>query len=109
MLERRAVLGLTDALHAERALLHDALAAHGHVGIELPVQRLRERVLLAIRLAVSEPVEVADLVWAVVRAVARADAAVVDLDVQAVRRVIRRVHRADRLTRRVAAMLTEHR
>ena len=30
-------LGRLDALHAERALLHDADAAHGDVGIELQV------------------------------------------------------------------------
>src|SRR3954468_12738066 len=96
MLERSNVLRLTDALHAERALLHDALAANRHVRVELPVQRLRERVLLAIRLAVTEPVEVANLVRTIVRAVTRADATVVDLDVESVRRVVRRVHRTDR-------------
>src|SRR5690606_6348788 len=39
----------------------------------------------------------------------RADAAVVDLPVQPVRRVVRCVHRADRLARRVAALLAQHR
>src|SRR3954469_24338024 len=107
MLGGREGLRLANPLDAEGALLHDALAAHRDVRIELPVEWLRERVLLAIRLAVPEPVEVADLVRAVVRAVARADAAVVDLDVQSVRRVVRRVDRAHRLARRVAAMLAE--
>src|SRR5512143_3037561 len=109
MLERRAILRFADSLHAEAALLHHALAAHRDVGVELPVERLGERVLFAIRLTIPEPIEVANLVRAVVRAVARADAAVVDLDVQPVGRVVRGVHRTDRLARRVAAVLTEHR
>src|SRR5204862_1240344 len=62
MLERRAILGLADALDAEAALLHHTLAANRDVWIELPVERLRERVLLAIGFAVAEPVEVAKLV-----------------------------------------------
>ena len=109
LLERGAVLGLLDALHAERALLHDAFVAHRDVRVELPVQRLREGVLRARRVAVAEPVVVADLVRAVVGAVARADAAVVDLHVEAVGRVVGRVHRADGLARRVAAVLAHHR
>src|SRR6188768_1102651 len=99
MFERRAILRLTNALHTEAALLHDALRADRDVRVELPVERLGERVLFAIRFAVPEPVEVPNLVRAVVRAVTRADATVVDLDVQAVRRMIRRVHRTDRLAR----------
>src|SRR3712207_6289229 len=109
VLEVGAVLRLADALHAEGALLHDALAAHRDVRVELPVQRLGEGVLTAVRLAEPEPVEVADLVRAVVRAVARADAPVVDLHVQPVGRVVRRVDGAHRLARRVAAVLAEHR
>src|SRR5690606_38014852 len=108
-LRPRPVLGLANALDAEGALLHDALAADGDVRVELPVERLREGVLAALRLAVAEPVEVADLVGAVVGAVARAHAAVVDLDVEPVRRVVGGVHRADRLARCVAAVLAEHR
>src|SRR5438093_2402828 len=109
VLECRAVFGLTNALNAEGALLHYALSAHGDIGIELPVERLGKRILLAVRLTVTEPVEVADLVGAVVRAVARADAAIVDLHVQPIRRVIGGVHRTHGLAGRVAAMLTEHR
>src|SRR5690606_17063714 len=95
------VLGLTDPLHTEGALLHDALLPDRHVRVELPVQRLRP--------LVREPVEVPDLVRAVVRAVARADAPVVDLRVEPLRGVVRRVDRADRLARGVPALLTEHR
>src|SRR5262245_13759457 len=108
MFDRCARFRFADSLHAEAALLHDALSANGDVRIELPVERLWERVLLPIRLAVAKPVEVANLVRAVVRAIPRADAPVVDLHVQAVGRVIRRIDRANRLTRRVAAMLAQH-
>src|SRR5690606_22563015 len=90
------MLRLADALHAEGALLHHPLVAHRHIRVELPVERLLE--------LVRPPVEDADLVRAVVRAVARADAAIVDLTVEPVGRVIRRVDRAHRLARRVAAM-----
>src|SRR6185437_13339656 len=99
---------LADALHTEAALLHDALAAHRDIRVELPAQPLRPRILRPGRLAVAEPVEVPDLVRAVVRAVARADAAIVHLDVQSIRRVIGGVHRTHGFARRVAAVLTEH-
>src|SRR4029453_18335269 len=61
-LELRAVLRLTDPLHAERALLHDALPAHRDVGVQLPVERFGERVLATRRLTIAVPVEVPDLV-----------------------------------------------
>src|SRR5690242_6288896 len=109
MLERGAILRLTDALHAKAALLHHTFAAHRDIRIELPVERLGERVLLAPGFAIAEPVEVADLIRAIVRAVARADATVVHLHVQSVGRVVGRIHRAHRLARRVTTMLTEHR
>src|SRR5450755_323967 len=102
------MLGFANALHAEGAFLHHTLAAHGHVRIQLPVHALRPRVLWARRLAVAEPVEIANLVRTVIRAVAGADAAIVDLHVEPVRRVIRRVHGTHRLARRVAALLAEH-
>src|SRR5690606_6612717 len=56
------------------------------------------------RVLVAEEVEAAHLVGAVVRAVARPDAAVVDHVVQAVGRVLRRPRRADDLARRVLAL-----
>ncbi len=55
-----------------------------------------------------EPVEDSDLVGAVVGAVPGPDAPVVDLGVQTLRGVVRRVDRANRLTWRVAAVLTDH-
>src|ERR1700689_4028558 len=57
-LQPGTVLRLADPLYAERALLHDPLAAHRHVGVELPVERLGERVLRPVRLTISEPVEI---------------------------------------------------
>ncbi len=58
---------------------------------------------------VLEPVEPPHLVRAVVLAVARADAAVVDLLVDAVGAVHGRQNRADRFARRVVAVLAHHR
>src|SRR5690606_31734552 len=58
---------------------------------------------------VGVPVEHPDLVRAVVRAVPGADAAVVDLPVHAVGRVVRGEDRADRLAGRVATVLAHHR
>src|SRR5207247_8555889 len=60
-------------------------------------------------LGVVVPVEVADLVRAVVGAVARPDAPVVDLPVQPVVRVVGGIHRTHRLAGRVAALLAQHR
>ena len=48
-------------------------------------------------------------VRAIIAAITDADAAIVNLRIQPLRRVIGRVHGADRLTRRVIAVLTEHR
>src|SRR5215210_2177029 len=93
------ILGLSDALHAEGALFHHTLSTHSDVGIELPVEGLGESVLRARGFAVAEPVEVANLVRAVVGAIPGSDAAIVDLHVQSVRSVISGVHRTNRLTR----------
>src|SRR5256885_13720793 len=109
ILESRLILRATDALHAERALFHHALLAHRDIRVEQHRQRLGPRFPLAAALRVVVPVEVADLVRAVVGAVARADATVVDLAVEAVGRVVGGVDRTDRLARRVAALLAQHR
>src|SRR3989454_2081501 len=109
VLEPGLVLRRADALHTEGALLHHTLLAHRHVGVEQQLERLGPALPLPARLRVVEPVEVADFVRTVVGAVARADAAVVDLPVEPVRRVVGGVHRADRLARRVAALLAQHR
>src|SRR5204863_1831492 len=68
-----------------------------------------EGVLRTRRLTVTEPIEVPNLVGAVVGAIAGADATVVDLHVQSIRRVIRRVGRTDWFAGGVAAVLAHHR
>src|SRR5437016_5880138 len=82
VLEARAVLGAPDALHAEGALLHHTLLAYRDVRVEEDVERVGPALPLAAGLREVVPVEVADLVGAVVRAIARADAAVVHLAVE---------------------------
>ena len=74
---RRRSCARVDALHAVGALLHDAAAAHRDVGIAPQLEARRVPVLI------EQEVEAAHLVRAVVRAVPRADAAVVDHVVQA--------------------------
>ena len=92
-----------DPLHAVGALLHHAAAAHGDVGVAPQLQARRVPVLI------EQEVEAADLVGTVVRAVARADAAVVDHVVQPFVAVHRRADRADDLARRVLALHARHR
>ena len=101
----RGALRSSEALDAEGAFLHDTLGAYRQVRIELHRQRLRPGNLL-FRIVV--PIEVADLVRAVRRAIARADAAVVNLRIEAVRRVIGGAHRAHRLARSRLALLAHH-
>src|SRR5712691_8117288 len=98
-LARRAFGGL-DPLHAHGALLHHTQLAHRDVRIELQVERRGPRVV--------EPVELPDVVGAVVAAVARAHAPVVDLPVEAFARVVGGIDRAHRLARRDLAVLAEH-
>src|SRR5207237_8080417 len=72
-----SLFSFANALDAEGALLHDPAAAHGHVGIEHQAKRL----LADVR--IFEPVEAPDLVGTVVGAVAGPDAAVVNLQIEA--------------------------
>src|ERR1700722_980735 len=92
-----------DALHAVGAFFHHAAAAHGDVRIAHAVQAGRGVI------REQKEIEAADLVRAVVRAVASADAAVVDHFVQAFRAVNRGADRADNFARRVFAVHAEHR
>ena len=94
---------VVDALHAVGALLHHAAAADGDVGVALQLEAGRVEVLI------QQEVEPPHLVGAVVRAVARADAAVVDHVVQAFVAVRRGRHRAHHLARRRLALLARHR
>src|SRR5256885_827863 len=109
ILDPGLILRAANALHAEGALLHHALLAHRDVGIEQHGERLGEGFVLPAAFGVVVPVEVADLVRTVIRAIARADAAVVHLAVQPVGRVIRGEDGTNRFARRVAALLAEHR
>src|SRR6185369_16187284 len=95
------LLGAADALDAEAALLHHPPAAHGDVRRELVVQRLGP--------LVGVEVEYPHGIGAVVAAVAGADAAVVDLAVQAVRIVVAGIDRADRLAGGIVAVLAHDR
>src|SRR5882672_11214448 len=101
LLVARPVLAGDDALDAHRALLHHAELADRHVGVQLYLEGRRELVL--------EPVEPPHVIRAVVAAVARADASVVDLSVQPLVRAVGREDGADRLARRDLAVLAEHR
>src|SRR5208283_3567337 len=95
---------LREALHAERAFLHDPLGAHRHIGIQLLLERAGPGAL-----GVVEPVEIAHLVGTIRGAIARAHAAVVNLGVQSVRSMVGGAHRADDLARCRLALLTHHR
>ena len=90
--------GALDPLHAIGALLHDAARAHRHVRVEGHL--LRVGVVRRVR----EEVEPADLVRAVVRAVPRADAPVVDHLVEALVAVDGRVDGAHVLAGRIFAV-----
>src|SRR5207302_8155735 len=120
----RRELRLLNALDAEGALLHHPAHPHRDVRIFLQLHDVgrafgRERreiffvdaelpgdFLFTDRsLVVIEIIEAAHFEWAVVRAIAGADAAVVSHDVEAVLAVNCRVDRTDRFARRVLAML----
>src|SRR2546428_2576487 len=88
-----------DALHAEGAFFHDAHAAHGDIGIQLQMKRL-----LPLRI---EKIQEAHSIRAGVGAEARADAAVIDLRVQAFGRVITGKSGADGLAGRIVALLAK--
>src|SRR5262249_22168832 len=90
----------TDALDAEGALLHHPRTTHGDVRVELEVERCWP--------VVFEPIKAADLVGAIIVAIACADTAVVDLAVQPLLSMVRRVHWTDGLTGRVVTLLTQH-
>src|SRR5205807_1120756 len=103
ILKLRGDLTGPDALHAIGALLHDAAAAHADFGIAQRAQALGREV------RVLQKVEAADLVRTVVRAIARADAAVVDHVVQAVAAVDGGGDGTNQLTRRIFAVHARHR
>src|SRR6266568_7439593 len=93
--------GSADPLHAVGALLHDPAAAHGHVGVAHHLESGGGPVL------VQEEVEAPHLVGAVVRAVARPHAAVVDHVVEPLLAVHGGGHRAHHLAGGVLAVHAE--
>src|SRR5262249_20094071 len=85
-------------LHAVGTLLHDPAAADGDLGVAKQTQAA-----LGV-IGVSQEVEAAHLVGAVVRAVPRTDTAVVDHVVETLAAVDRGCHRADQLAGGVFAV-----
>src|SRR5262245_1073706 len=96
-------LGAHDALEAERAFLHHAARTDGDFRVARELQAGR------VPIPVKQVVEPANFPGAVVGAVARAYAAVVNLQVQPFGVVDRGVHWTDGLAGRGLAMLTHHR
>src|SRR5581483_7092192 len=96
-------LGRLNALHAVAALFHHATRTHRDVRIA------HELEALGVVVRIQQEVEAAHLVNAVVRAVPRADAAVVHHYVQALRRVDRGAHRAHLLASGRLTVLAQHR
>src|SRR4029078_3365689 len=79
----RLYLCVHDPLHAERALFHDAPASNSDLRV---AHEFQTRCVVVI---VEKEVEATALVRTVIRTVTRADTAVVDLDVKALRVVQR--------------------
>src|SRR5688500_10763423 len=77
---------LMDALNTECALLHDTAAADSHIRVELIMQRVDKLTIHIVGMewnqCIVAPIELADLVRAVVCAITRAYAAVVDLQIE---------------------------
>src|SRR5262249_26858242 len=94
---------LVDPLHAERALLHHAAEADRHIRVAHQLEAGRRLVGVVVE------VESTDLVRAVVRAVLRADAAVVRHLVEPLGAMRRRPDRADDLAGGVLAVLAHDR
>ena len=87
-------------MHTERALFHDALGADRNIRIQILSVGVFE-------IAFPE-VEEPRMIRAIVGAVARSNAAVIHLNVQALLVVVRGVHRAHRFTGGIVAVLAEH-
>src|SRR5690348_12633259 len=96
----RLNFGRFDALHAECAFLHHANAAYRNIWIQLQIERLVPHGI--------EPVEKPYIVGAGVCAIPSTDAAIVDLPVQPLGRVIARKRGAYRLARSFTALLAKH-
>ena len=91
---------MLDSLNAERAFFHDPFAANGDIGIQLQTQWIGPFPV--------EPVEAPYFVRTVLGAKAGSDAAVVNLVVEALFRMVGGIHRAHRFARCIVAVLTHH-
>src|SRR6185312_13317638 len=80
-----------NALHAIRAFFHHTPLAHRDIGVLEGFEGFRGFI------RILEEIEAPHFIWAVVRAEARADTTVVDLQVQALGVVCRGLHRAYQL------------
>ena len=98
-----------DALDAVGAFLHHAARAHRDFRILLGAIGLEAEIGVFLAVGVSEEVEATHLVGTVRLAETRADAAIVNLQVQPFAVMHRGGHRADRLAGRVLAMHAGHR
>src|SRR5205807_1687233 len=106
---QRNVLAQLNSLDAQAALLHDASGPHNHIRIQhQAAQRTFHVEIKGWVFGVVVPVEAPHFIRAVVGAVPGADAAVVHLLINAFRAGSGGQHRADRLARGIAAMLTHH-
>ena len=110
--EPRLALGETargaDPLDAIGAFLHDAARAHADVGIVRGLDEWVAEIAIFLAVGVAEEVEAAHFVGAVQLAKARADAAIVDLDVESLMVVHGGFDRANRLAGRGLAMHAGH-
>ena len=98
-----------DALDAIGALLHDAAPAHRDVGIEHGFDDVGAVAGIFLAVGITEEIEATHFVGAIRLAEPRADAAIVDLDVQSLAVMHRGRDRAHRLARRMLAMHAGHR
>src|ERR1019366_3483083 len=99
----RSDAAMGDALHAVRALLHDAAAAHADLRIAHHLE------LRGFKVLEEQEIEAAHLVRTVVGAIPRSDAAVVHHVVQAFGAMDRGADRTNHFARRVLALLTRNR
>src|SRR6478672_9429913 len=86
-----------DALDAIRAFLHDAARAHGDIRIVRSFNRFVAEIGIFLAVGIAEPIETAHFVGTIGLTEARADAAVVDLDIEPFAVVHGRGDRTDRL------------
>src|SRR6476661_5458879 len=107
---QRNILGQLDPLYAHAAFFHHAARTHRDIWVQnhAPERALHVEIELRI-FRVVVPIEAAHLVRAIIRTVARANAAVVNLLVEPLRTGAGGQHRTDCLAWRVLAMLAHHR